>query len=408
MKILFVHQNFPAQFKHLAPKLASLGHSVTAFTLSDAIPPEWHGIKVLRYKLDRGNTKQIHPWIVDYESKVVRGEACLRFALGLKAQGYYPDVIIAHPGWGESLFLKEVWPDASLKLYCEFYYHTKGFDVGFDAELKSNDPADFGRVVLKNSNILLHFEHADCGITPTNFQASSFPAHIRDKLSVIHEGIDTKAIRPGGNRSLRLSDGRTLTRDSEVITYVNRNLEPMRGIHSFLRSVPKILRERPESTIIIVGQESFSGYGAVSESGKTWKAHFFDEIKKKLDEQQLARIVFCGWLPYETLSAVYQISTVHVYLTYPFVLSWSLMEAMSAGCAIIGSDTAPVREVIKNGETGFLVDFFDADQLAEQVVDLLTDKSSRKRVAKGARELIESEYDHERVCLPRQINWALS
>ena len=149
MKILFIHQNFPGQFKHLAPELAKSGHDVTALTLLKTAGREWRGVKLVRYSLSRGNAKDAHPWSADFESKVIRGEACLRAAIKMKSEGYSPQIIVAHPGWGESLFLKEVWPDAQLKLYCEFFYHTHDADVGFDPEFPSDDPLFAGRVTLK-------------------------------------------------------------------------------------------------------------------------------------------------------------------------------------------------------------------------------------------------------------------
>ena len=229
MNILFIHQNFPGQFKHLAPALVSLGHDVTALVLTKTDARQWNGVKLIHYSLDRGNAKEAHPWTVDFESKVIRGEACLRAALALKKQGYTPEVIAAHPGWGESLFLKEVWPEAKLKLYCEFFYHARGADVGFDPEYPSSDPADAGRVTLKNANMLLQFQQADAGISPTHWQASTFPPHIQEKITVIHDGIDTEVLRPNPSVRFKLDNGQALSRDDEVITFVNRALEPYRG-----------------------------------------------------------------------------------------------------------------------------------------------------------------------------------
>ena len=406
MNILFIHQNFPGQFKHLAPALVSLGHDVTALVLTKTDARQWNGVKLIHYSLDRGNAKEVHPWTVDFESKVIRGEACLRAALALKKQGYTPEVIAAHPGWGESLFLKEVWPEAKLKLYCEFFYHARGADVGFDPEYSSSDPADAGRVTLKNANTLLQFQQADAGISPTHWQASTFPPHIQEKITVIHDGIDTEVLRPNPSVRFKLDNGQALSRDDEVITFVNRALEPYRGFHVFMRSLPKLLAAKPHAQVLIVGKEGVS-YGAQPSSGKSWETQFCDEVMPQLTAQQRDRIHFLGNIEYARFISLIQVSRVHVYLTYPFVLSWSLLEAMSVGCSIVASDTQPLHEAIKHEETGKLVDFFDPAALADSVIGLLEDNVERERLGIAAREFAISNYDLKGVCLPQQIEWLL-
>ena len=406
MNILFIHQNFPGQFKHLAPALVSLGHDVTALVLTKTDARQWNGVKLIHYSLDRGNAKEVHPWTVDFESKVIRGEACLRAALALKKQGYTPEVIAAHPGWGESLFLKEVWPEAKLKLYCEFFYHARGADVGFDPEYPSSDPADAGRVTLKNANTLLQFQQADAGISPTHWQASTFPPHIQEKITVIHDGIDTEVLRPNPSVRFKLDNAQALCRDDEVITFVNRALEPYRGFHVFMRSLPKLLAAKPHAQVLIVGKEGVS-YGAQPPSGKSWKTQFCDEVMPQLTAQQRDRIHFLGNIEYARFISLIQVSRVHVYLTYPFVLSWSLLEAMSVGCSIVASDTQPLHEAIKHEETGKLVDFFDPAALADSVIGLLEDNVERERLGIAAREFAISNYDLKGVCLLQQIEWLL-
>ena len=404
MNILFIHQNFPGQFKHLAPALASLGHDVTALVLAKAEARQWNGVKLIPYSLNRGNAKEAHPWTVDFESKVIRGEACLRAALELSKQGYIPDVIVAHPGWGESLFLKEVWPEAKLKLYCEFFYHARGADVGFDPEFSSSDPADAGRVTLKNANILLQFQQADAGISPTHWQASTFPEHISKKISVIHDGIDTEVLSPNPDVQFALDTGKVLTKKDEVITFVNRALEPYRGFHVFMRSLPTLLKERPNAEVLIIGKEGVS-YGGQPKDGQSWKQQFIAEVFPKLDESQRSRVHFLNTIPYDRFIALLQVSTIHVYLTYPFVLSWSLLEAMSVGCSIVASETQPLHEAITHDETGLLVDFFDPEALAESVCSLLNDPAKRTKLGIRAREFAKANYDLKTVCLPKQIQW---
>src|SRR3990167_3905497 len=234
MKILFVHQGFPAQFKYLAPALArDPAHQVLALVLQDKAASRWQGVQLVPYRPARGSTPGIHPWMVDLETKTIRAEAAMLAALQLRAQGGMPDVIVGHPGWGESLFLKDVWPQARLGIYCEFFYHAQGADVGFDPEFASGSPGEVARLRLMNVNNLLHFGVADAGIAPTRWQASTFPEAFRSRITVVHDGIDTQAIAPNPMVRVRLGNGLELTRHDEVITFVNRNLDPYRGYHIF-------------------------------------------------------------------------------------------------------------------------------------------------------------------------------
>lgn len=404
MNILFIHQNFPGQFKFLAPALAAQGHRVVAMMMQKTELREWQGVRLCPYGARRGTTPNVHPWVSDFETKAIRGEACFRAALQLKAEGFTPDVVIAHPGWGESLFVKEVWPQAKLGIYCEFFYHAQGADVGFDPEFPSADAGEACRLRLKNLNNLLHFEVADAGLSPTEWQASTFPERFRQKISVIHDGIDTRAVAPAPGVSLTLGGKLALTRKDEVVTFVNRNLEPYRGYHVFMRALPQLLRARPNARVLIVGGDDVS-YGARAPDGKKWKDIFAAEVRPQISDADWSRVHFLGNLPYQQFIPLLQLSTVHVYLTYPFVLSWSLLEAMSAGCAIVASDTAPLREAIRDGDTGRLVDFFDAGALATQVAALLADAGERQRLGANARSFAQETYDLRSVCLPRQLAW---
>ncbi len=404
MNILFIHQNFPGQFKFLAPALAARGHRVVAMTMQKIEQQNWHGVTLVPYTASRGSTPNIHPWVGDFETKTIRGEACFRAALKLKQQGFDPDVIVAHHGWGESLFLKEIWPAAKLGIYCEFFYHADGTDVGFDPEFPVTDVAEPCRMRLKNLNNLLHFDIADAGLSPTHWQASTFPLPFRDRITVVHDGIDTEAVRPDPDVTITLGNGLALSRNDEVVTFVNRNLEPYRGYHTFMRALPSLLRQRPNAQVLIVGGDSVS-YGAKPAGDSTWKTIFANEVRPQISDADWARVHFLGNLPYQQFIPLLQLSTVHVYLTYPFVLSWSLLEAMSAGCAIVASDTAPLREAIRHNETGLLVDFFDANALAEHVGALLADSQTRKKLGENARAFARTHYDLNTQCLPGQIAW---
>lgn len=415
MNILFIHQNFPGQFKFLAPALACQGHHVVAMTMQKTDATHWRGVSLLHFAASKGITPNVHPWVSDFEAKVIRGEACLKAALELKARGFEPDLIIAHPGWGESMFLKEVWPKAKLAIYCEFFYQPKGADVGFDPEFRSPNPGDPCRLRLKNLNHLMHFEVADAGISPTHWQASTFPKTFRKKITVVHDGIDTLAVAPNADVRLILKKANgqnlTITRQDEVITFVNRNLEPYRGYHIFMRALPELLKRRPHARVLIVGADKVS-YGAkptkTHNGGTNWKDIFRSEVRPQISDADWQRVSFLGHVPYKYFIQLLQLSTVHVYLTYPFVLSWSLLEAMSAGCAIVASNTQPLHEAVKHNDTGRLVDFFDAIALTQEVCDLLDNPAERARLGANARQFAQANYDLQSVCLPKQLTWVQS
>jgi glycosyltransferase involved in cell wall biosynthesis len=408
MNILFIHQNFPGQFKFLAPALALRGHKVVAMTMQAIQASSWQGVELVPYSAARGSTPNIHHWAADFETKIIRSEACFRQALKMKADGFYPDVIVAHHGWGESLFLKEVWPNATLGIYCEFHYHKEGADTGFDKEFPTKDEGDACKLQLKNLNNFLHYEIADAGISPTHWQASTFLEPFRSKITVVHDGIDTALVKPNENASIKLNNQLVLTKHDELITFVNRNLEPYRGYHIFMRALPEILKRRPNARVLIVGGDEVS-YGAkpspTDYPNQSWKDIFAREVRPQISDADWSRVHFLGNLPYHLFISLLQISTVHVYLTYPFVLSWSLLEAMSIGCAIVASNTQPLHEAICHGKTGRLVDFFDVAGLANEVCELLDDPKSRAQLGINARLFAQENYDLRTVCLPQQIKW---
>jgi glycosyltransferase involved in cell wall biosynthesis len=410
MNILFVHQNFPGQFKYLAPKLASQGHNVIAMPLRATENKEWQGVSLWPYQNSRVTTPNIHPWVSDIETKTIRAEDCYRAALRLREKGFLPDVIVAHPGWGESLFLKEVWPNSKLGIYCEFFYHSKEADIDFDPEFSANEDVAC-RILLKNINNLLHFEIADAGISPTKWQASTFPDRFKNKITTIHDGIDTEIVCPNTSAFLTINtEGQSnikLTSRDEIITFVNRNLEPYRGYHIFMRMLPKLLKRRPNARVLIVGGDGVS-YGAVPEGGDSWKNIFIQEVRGHINDSDWKRVHFLGNITYDKFIPLLQISRVHVYLTYPFVLSWSLLEAMSVGCAIIASDTKPLHEAITHDKTGRLVDFFNIEGICNEVCSLLDDERTRNRLGESAREFAKNNYDLKSICLPKQVEWVLS
>jgi glycosyltransferase involved in cell wall biosynthesis len=409
MNLLLLHQNYPAQFKVLGPALVQAGHRVIAMPLRQGAKKEvLGGVQLHPYQPRRTTAPAIHPWVSDIETKVIRAEAVFEALRALRASGFEPDAVVAHPGWGESLFVKHVWPRTRLGVYCEFYYHAQGADTGFDPEFPDADvERTTCRLKMKNAVLDWHLPLADAALSPTAWQASLMPGPWQRLMTVLHDGVDTRALSPHPPPSQRLMlkpGGPSLDVDTPVVTFVNRNLEPYRGYHIFMRALPALLRAQPRVQVVLVGGDAVS-YGSKPADGRSWKQTFIDEVRGQIPDADWARVHFVGALPYAGYLELMRRSTVHVYLTYPFVLSWSLIEAMSLGCAIVGSDTPPVREVITEGETGRLVNFFDAAALAERVDELLDDAPQRQRLGAAARAHAVAHYDLRTVCLPRQIEW---
>ena len=403
MKILFVHQNFPGQYRHVIQRLAQYGqHQLLALGLNSLdsgrrLPEK---IKYFRYHLERGNTKGIHPLMMETESKIIRADACARAAEQLKAKGFTPDLICAHPGWGEPLFLKAIWPDAPLLCYQEFFYNEFGFDSNFDPEFQDDGSwQDQGKLIMKNAYLHLTLEQADWNVSPTHFQASSFPEHWRRKISVIHDGVDLQQASPNPSPApLKLPDGTVLEKGQPIVTFVNRSLEPYRGCHTFIRAIPELQQQYPGVRLVVVGKTKGVSYGAPCPDGE-WGERFLAEIKGQYDP---SRVHFTGKLPYSQFIPLLQLSACHVYLTYPFVMSWSLLEAMGCGCAVVGSDTAPVREVIRHGQNGVLVNFFSPTDLAAAVAEMLNDPERAAAFGVAARETVERTYELN-ACVARQL-----
>lgn len=401
MKILFIHQNFPGQFRHLAPALAARGHEVRALAITPrgSLP----GVVVHPYRLGRGNAPGVHPFAAEFETKVIRGEACARQMAALKAQGFEPDLVVAHPGWGEALFVRDVFPGTRYLAFLEYHYGTPGGDTGFDPEFPVGGLAATAKLRVKNAANLLTYESMDWGLSPTHWQRSRIPLEWRDRVSVIFDGIDTGRVRPDAGARFDFLDAsgatRTLRTGDEVLTFVNRKLEPYRGYHSFMRALPALQRLRPNAQVLIVGEAGVS-YGAKPPDGGTWKQRYLDEVGDRIDP---ARVHFLGWLDHARFVSLLQVSACHVYLTYPFVLSWSCVEAMAAGCLVVGSDTAPVREVIEHGRNGLLVDFFDHEAIAATVADALARPAAHAGLRAAARRTAVRHYDLAGVCLPAQM-----
>jgi glycosyltransferase involved in cell wall biosynthesis len=397
--VLFVHNNFPAQFVHVAQAL-SHDPGIALAAIGTGTARRLPGVKLMKYSVTNPNVAATHPFARRFDLECRRAEEVLYAASSLSASGFIPDLVLAHPGWGEALPLRAIFPKAQHIAYAEFFYRTDGQDNGFDPEFAQTGIDGEVNLQLKNAATLLALVDCDRAISPTHWQRSTFPAEFQPKIRVIHEGVDTDKAKPSNHAKLRLPSGGVLSKADEVVTFASRHFEPVRGFHIFMRALPRILDARPHAQIVVLGGNGHA-YGALPPRGKTWKDVFVKEIARRAD---MGRIHFTGHLNHTEFLHALQISSAHVYLTYPFVLSWSLLEAMSAGCLVIGSATAPVEEVI-NSENGILVPFFDVDQLANRVIEALAHPRRFKSLRIKARATVVNSYDMRRVCLPQWLNF---
>ncbi|WP_152044605.1 glycosyltransferase [Aureimonas psammosilenae] len=395
MKYLFVHNNFPAQFRHVAAYLASdPGNEVRAVGADSARPLK--GVVLHRYSLSPASIAGTHPFARRFDLECRRAEQVLYVATMLGETGFVPDVVVVHSGWGEALPLRAAFPQARIVNYCEYFYRPHDSDVNFDREFPGLGVDGLAALQARNASSLLALADCDAAIAPTLWQRSTFPAEFSAKIDVVHEGVDTELVAPDPNATCRLDDGRVVSREDEIVTFVARNLEPLRGYHTFMRALPELMRARPHARVVVVGGFGTS-YGQRPPGNQTWHRIFLDEVAERID---LSRIHFLGHLPYADYLDVLRVSSAHVYLTYPFVLSWSCLEAMAAGCVMVASDTAPVREVI-DAETGILVPFGAHRRIAETLIEVLSDPGRHADIGKRARARIVSRYDLKTVCLPR-------
>jgi glycosyltransferase involved in cell wall biosynthesis len=395
-RILFVHQNFPGQFPHIAAAALKAGHKVAAIGGPSAKGTP--GVDLRRWAISRGSTPGIFDAATRAEADLMRAHAAAEQAMRLKADGFVPDVIIGHPGWGETIHLSEIFPGVPQILFGEFFYRSHGADVNFDTEFETSTPVADMRVHAKNLGLSLAYAMADVIVCPTPFQASHFPAAFQPRIRVFHEGVDfTRAKRRAGAR-LKLPGGRVLDGSRPVITFINRNFERLRGFHVFMRALPEFLAARPDAEVVLIGTDAARGYGGVLPDGETWKGRMLKEVGDRLD---MDRVHFTGALPHADMIAAMSISWAHVYYTYPFILSWSLTEAMACECLILGSDTAPVRDAITDGQNGVLNDFFDVPALTQAMLDACERPGDFDAMRKAARVTALETFDREAVGVPR-------
>lgn len=403
MKLLFVHQNMPGQYRELVQWLAAQdGHEIV-FLTQRVKHPQFSGVRTVVYATHHKAAADAYGLSKTWETAAGNGFGAVQALKKIVAAGFIPDIVIGHVGWGEMTFFREVLPDTPMIGFFEYFYSVRGGPVGFDPEVEISDHAPY---IMHGHNVvpLMNIEAVDLGHSPTQWQRDRFPASFHDRIYVCHDGIRTDKLRPNSNASVSLGRiGRPLTAKDEVVTYMARNLETTRGFHQFMRALPHIQKARPNARILVIGGNEVS-YGGKSEHPRGLRGQMEAEVGHLLDWD---RLHFLGQVPYGDYQQIVRISTCHVYLTMPFVLSWSLLESMSMGATIVASDVAPVREAMTHGKTGLLVDFFDPEALAAQVVDVLARPVDFEHLGAAARQHVIANYDFLTVCLPehiRQIN----
>lgn len=393
MKILFLHRNFPGQFKYLAMELAQDVNNEVCFITNNNTTRTTARIRKIVYKLKRKVPKDCHRYLRFYEDAIIHGQAVAEVLIQMKTQGYKPDIIYGHT-WGCTLFVKDIFPDVPLVCYFEWFYNPEGADVGFNGEYVGVDTR--AKLQCKNSHLLLDLLNCDFGISPTEWQKSQFPKEFQNKIKVLHEGIDTNICCPKDNAIFEFN-GKRFTKEDEILTYATRGMEEYRGFPEFMKTVERLQKIRPNMQVIIGGEDRVC-YGCHLKND-TFKQKMLREL-----DLDLSRIHFVGNLPYAEYIKLLQVSRCHVYLTYPFVLSWSLLETMATGCCIVASDTAPVKEVIQNNFNGILVDFYDIDLLVKNVNLILNNPENYSNIRTSARKTINEKFELKKL-LNKQIEF---
>ena len=396
MRVLFLHNNFPAQFKHVAAALAADKNNQVVGASFDN-KKLLTGVSRIYYKAQREPAKETHHYLRSTESAILEAQGVFRTAVDLRKTGFVPDLVVGHSGWGCTLYMKDLFPEAKLLSYFEWFYHAKNSDVDFFSRGKVNFD-DMCRVRTRNIPIMMDLVNCDWGICPTQFQVSKIPPLFYPKMSVLHDGIDTDFFKPDRDAKLVLPNIKlNLSGVEEILTYATRGMEPYRGFPQFMHAVSILQKRRPKMQTVIVGTDRVA-YGKKLPEGQTYRKKMLEELK----DLDTSRLHFTGHLPYESYLKVLQCSSVHVYMTIPFVLSWSLLESMATGCFIVASDTEPVRELMEDGKNGMLVDFFSPTQLADRIEAGLERRDRGAALREAARNTILERYALKDL-LPKQL-----
>ncbi len=394
MNILFLHRNFPGQFRYVIHQLSEDENNKIVFVTNNNTVPSFDGVAKVVYKLKRKVPDNCHRYTRFFEDAINHGQAAAESLFKLKKSGFYPDIIIGH-SWGNSLFVKEVFPDIPYIAYIEWYYNYVNSDVDFTRRVFSAD--EKAALKCRNAHLLMDLVQSDCVLCPTRWQKSQIPKEFWDKVVVLHEGVDTNICRPDPDAEFIIPQKKlVLNTNHEILTYVTRGMEEYRGFPQFMEAVSVLQKQRPGLHVIVGGEDRVC-YGKHLQ-GDTFKKKMLREF-----DYDLNRLHFTGLLPYSQYVKLLQVSSAHVYLTYPFVLSWSCLEAMSAGCCVIASDTPPVREVMRDMYNGILTDFFDVKALVAKINAVLDQREEYTQIRKNARETIVKHYE-QRDLLSKQIS----
>jgi glycosyltransferase involved in cell wall biosynthesis len=396
-KILFLHPNFPAQFRHLATTLGqNKNYEIVYGTKRQE--GEISGVRKLIYNPSREARKETHHYVRTLENAVLEGQAIYRLGDQLKKEGFYPDIVYGHSGWGPTLFIKDIFPKATLLCYFEWFYNAHGSDADFNP-LDPLNADDEARIRIKNAPILIDLYSCNYGLCPTRWQKQQFPPEYQDKITVLHDGVDTDYFQPKPGHQLTLPRiNLDLSQTSEIVTYVARGMEPYRGFPQLIETISILQKRRPNCHFVIVGENRVA-YGKKLPEGQSYKDLMLEKFP--LD---LSRVHFTGLLPYGEYLQVLQASSVHIYLTYPFVLSWSMLESLSTGCLVIASNTPPVKEVIQDGYNGLLVSFFSPEKIANRVEEVLDHPTKMEPIRVKARETIVNNYNLKDL-LAQHLEW---
>jgi glycosyltransferase involved in cell wall biosynthesis len=382
MHILFVHQTFPAQFGHIARYLVEQ-HGFRATFVSKATPGNVDGIELVQYLLRSGATEQTHYCSRTFENAVWNAAGvyeALRTRSDLK-----PDLIVGHSGFGSTIFLRELY-DCPIVNYFEYFYRPRNSDMDFRPDFPSLE-IDRLRAYTRNAMLLADLENCELGYSPTRWQRDRLPEHYHDKVRVVFDGVDTDLWRPRTDAP-RIIEGRSIPADMKIVTYVSRGFESIRGFDVFMKTAKRLAEHRSDIVFVVAGQDRIC-YGG---DQKTIGGESFLNWVLAQDRYDLSRFIFPGLLPPQQLAQLFSISDLHVYLTVPFVLSWSLMNALACGATVLASDTAPVQEMITHDKNGLLVDFFDVDAFVDQALRVLDEPREFKHLGQAAQRLIHEQY----------------
>ena len=407
MHVLYVHQNFPAQFGHIARHLIDKLGWQCSF-VSQTPGGVVGGINKVEYKIAGGATKQNHFCSRTFENTVWHCDAVYRAMKG--HPDIKPDLIVGHSGFGSTLFLRELYPTTPIVNFFEYYYipHDPDSDMDFRRDLGwPTSELKYLRSRCRNAMILLDLQTCNAAYTPTEFQKSRFPAEYQQKLETIFDGVDRsiyhgyeETLRPPvDQRGIRRIGGVDVPADKRVVTFVSRGFESMRGFDVFMKVAKRIYQQFPDVVFLVIGSDKVA-YGGDEEFIAPYRT--FKEWTLAQDTYDLSKFHFLGKIPPTELGKVLAATDLHIYLTVPFVLSWSMMDAMSCGAVVLGSDTAPVREMIKDGQNGLIADFFDADALAAKAIGALRDPAGARAMGRAAEQMIIERYSLEAV-LPRML-----